>query len=33
MADVHGSDALIEALRAWPDALAAADAMFLKGES
>jgi diacylglycerol O-acyltransferase len=33
MADVHSPDPLIEALRAWPDAVAAADAMFLKGES
>ena len=33
MADTHDPDPLIETLRAWPDALAAADAMFFKGEA
>ena len=33
MTDTDSSDQLMEALRVWPDALAAADAMFLKGEA
>ena len=33
MTDAHVPDPLIETLRAWPDALAAADAMFFKGEA
>ncbi len=33
MAETDTSDTLIEALKAWPDALAAADAMFFKGEA
>ncbi len=33
MAEIQKPDALIEAFRTWPDALAATDAMFLKGDS